>query len=90
MRFFSLRQTSRAVLLSMSASLALILSAQAAPVKPATAQASTTANQNAVSRLTPANSTDGIVALVNENDIARSHPADAYRQLLGYASRIEF
>ena len=30
MRFFSLRQTSRAVLLSMSASLALTLSAQAA------------------------------------------------------------
>ncbi|WP_186474828.1 peptidylprolyl isomerase [Psychrobacter sp. KCTC 72983] len=80
MRFFSLRQTSRAVLLSMSASLALILSAQAAPVKPATAQASTTANQNAVSRLTPANSTDGIVALVNENAILKSELVDAITQ----------
>ncbi|OLF37153.1 peptidylprolyl isomerase [Psychrobacter sp. C 20.9] len=80
MRFFSLRQTSRAVLLSMSASLALTLSAQAAPVKPATAQASTTANQNTVSRLTPANSTDGIVALVNENAILKSELVDAITQ----------
>lgn len=80
MRFFSLRQTSRAVLLSMSASLALTLSAQAATVKPTTAQASTTANQNAVSRLTPANSTDGIVALVNENAILKSELVDAITQ----------
>ncbi|MCG3879517.1 peptidylprolyl isomerase [Psychrobacter sp. Ps6] len=80
MRFFSLRQTSRAVLLSMGASLALTLSAQAATVKPATAQASTTANQNAVSRLTPANSTDGIVALVNENAILKSELVDAITQ----------
>lgn len=80
MRFFSLRQTSRAVLLSMSASLVLTLSAQAATVKPATAQASTTANQNAVSRLTPANSTDGIVALVNENAILKSELVDAITQ----------
>ena len=80
MRFFSLRQTSRAVLLSMSASLVLTLGAQAATVKPATAQASTTANQNAVSRLTPANSTDGIVALVNENAILKSELVDAITQ----------
>ena len=80
MRFFSLRQTSRAVLLSMSASLALTLSAQAVTVKPATAQASNTANQNAVSRLTPANSTDGIVALVNENAILKSELVDAITQ----------
>ena len=80
MRFFSLRQTSRAVLLSTSASLVLTLSAQAATVKPATAQASTTANQNAVSRLTPANSTDGIVALVNENAILKSELVDAITQ----------
>ncbi|MGP4863137.1 peptidylprolyl isomerase [Psychrobacter sp. T6-5] len=80
MRFFSLRQTSRAVLLSMSASLVLTLGAQAATVKPAIAQASTTTNQNAVSRLTPANSTDGIVALVNENAILKSELIDAITQ----------
>ena len=83
MRFFSLRQTSRAVLLSMSASLALTLSAQAATVKPAKSQA-TQANavtaQNNVNRLTPANSTDGIIALVNENAILKSDLIDAITQ----------
>ena len=83
MRFFSLRQTSRAVLLSMSASLALTLSAQAATVKPAKAQApqanAVTAQDN-VNRLTPANSTDGIIALVNENAILKSDLIDAITQ----------
>ena len=83
MRFFSLRQTSRAVLLAMSASLALTLSAQAATVKPAKSQA-TQANavtaQNNVNRLTPANSTDGIIALVNENAILKSDLIDAITQ----------
>lgn len=78
MRFFSLRQTNRAVLLSMSASLALTLSAQAATVK--TAQANTAAAQNNVNRLTPANSTDGIIALVNENAILKSELIDAITQ----------
>ena len=77
MRFFSLRQTSRAVLLAMSVTgaIALSLSAQAATVKPAKAQASqanVAAGQNSVNRLTPANSTDGIIALVNENAILKS------------------
>ena len=81
MRFFSLRQTSRAVLLSMSTSLALTLSAQAATVKPAQApQANTAAAQNNVNRLTPANSTDGIIALVNENAILKSELVDAITQ----------
>lgn len=83
MRFFSLRQTSRAVLLSMSASLALTLSAQAATVKPAKAQASqanAVTAQNNVDRLTPANSTDGIIALVNENAILKSDLIDAITQ----------
>ncbi|MDN3453497.1 MULTISPECIES: peptidylprolyl isomerase [unclassified Psychrobacter] len=80
MRFFSLRQTSRAVLLSMSAGLAFTLSAQAATVKPATAQASTTAAQSSVNRLTPATSTDGIIALVNENAILKSELIDAITQ----------
>lgn len=83
MRFFSLRQTSRAVLLSMSASLALTLSAQAATVKPAKAQApqaNAVTAQNNVNRLTPANSTDGIIALVNENAILKSNLIDAITQ----------
>ncbi len=83
MRFFSLRQTSHAVLLSMSASLALTLSAQAATVKPAKAQApqaNAVTAQNNVNRLTPANSTDGIIALVNENAILKSDLIDAITQ----------
>lgn len=83
MRFFSLRQTSRAVLLSMSASLALTLSAQAATVKPTksqTPQANAVTAQNNVNRLTPANSTDGIIALVNENAILKSDLIDAITQ----------
>lgn len=80
MRVFSLRQTSRTVLLSMSASLALTLSAQAATVKPAAAQAAPTANQSGNSRLTPATSTDGIIALVNENAILKSDLVDAVVQ----------
>ncbi|MDN5802121.1 MAG: peptidylprolyl isomerase [Psychrobacter sp.] len=83
MRFFSLRQTSRAVLLSMSASLAFTLSAQAATVKPATAQApqaNAAAEQGNVDRLTPGNSTDGIIALVNENAILKSDLVDAITQ----------
>ena len=80
MRFFSLRQTSRAVLLSIGASLTLTLSAQAATVAPAVAQTSNPAGQNTVDRLTPANSTDGIVALVNENAILKSELVDAIQQ----------
>ncbi|MGE6440971.1 peptidylprolyl isomerase [Psychrobacter sp. NPDC078409] len=79
MRFFSLRQTSRAVLLSM-AGLTLTLSANAATVKPAAAQASTSVAQSSVDRLTPANSTDGIIALVNENAILKSELVDAIEQ----------
>ncbi len=80
MRFFSLRQTSRAVLLSTGASLALTLSAQAATVKPAAAQVSSTAEQSTAARLTPATSTDGIVALVNENAILKSELVNAITQ----------
>ena len=80
MRFFSLGQISQAVLLSMSASLALTLSAHAATVKPAVAKASATTEQRSVNRLTPANSTDGIIALVNENAILKSELIDAVAQ----------
>ena len=86
MRFFSLRQTSRAVQLSMSAGFALTLSAQAATVKPAAApasqvsQPSATTDQSAVNRLTPATSTDGIIALVNENAILKSELVAAIAQ----------
>ena len=73
MRFFTLRQTSQAVFLTMGLTTALVLSvsAQAATVNSAKAQATTT-QQNSASRLTPANSTDGIIALVNDNVILKS------------------
>ena len=77
MRFFSLRQTSRVVLLSMgmTGAIALSLSAQAATVKPAKTSAANVdagTQKNSAARLTPANSTDGIIALVNENAILKS------------------
>lgn len=80
MRVFSLRQSSRAVLLSMSASLALTLSAHAATVKPPVGQTASNAEQNSNTRLTPGNSTDGIIALVNENAILKSELVDAIVQ----------
>ncbi|MGO1283086.1 MAG: peptidylprolyl isomerase [Psychrobacter sp.] len=74
MRFFSVRQTSRAVFFSMGTSVGLLLSlnTQAATVEPETANTTATAEQSAVDRLTPANSTDGIIALVNESAILKS------------------
>lgn len=81
MRFFSFRQTSQAVFLSMGLTTALVLSvsAQAATVKPAKVQATTT-QKNSVARLTPANSTDGIIALVNDNAILKSDLVAAIAQ----------
>ena len=77
MRFFSLRKTSRAVLFSMglSAGLVLSFSAQAATVNP-----SVQATNSNSSRLTAANSTDGIIALVNDNAILKSDLIDAVIQ----------
>ncbi|MFT5097387.1 MAG: peptidyl-prolyl cis-trans isomerase SurA, partial [Psychrobacter okhotskensis] len=84
MRFFSLRQTSRAVLLSMSMSAGFLLSfsAQAATVNSVKAPTpkANAAEQSNVNRLTPANSTDGIIALVNENAILKSDLMDAITQ----------
>ena len=73
MRLFSLRQTSRAVLLTMGTGMGLILAAnaQAATVKPLDTQTTSVNNQN-TSRLTPATSTDGIIAIVNDNAILKS------------------
>lgn len=85
MRFFSLRQTSQAVLFAMSAVMMLSVSAQAATVKAAkvatnaTNKADTVATQ-ATPRLTPANSTNGILALVNDNAILKSDLMDAVAQ----------
>ena len=88
MRFFSLRQTSHAVLFAMSAVMMLSVSAQAATVKAAkvatnatnaTNKADTVATQ-ATPRLTPANSTNGILALVNDNAILKSDLMDAVAQ----------
>ena len=85
MRFFSLHQTSHAVLFAMSAVMMLSVSAQAATVKAAkvatnaTNKADTVATQ-ATPRLTPANSTNGILALVNDNAILKSDLMDAVAQ----------
>ena len=81
MRFFTLRQTSQAVFLTMGLTTALVLSvsSQAATVNSAKAQATTT-QQNSASRLTPANSTDGIIALVNDNAILKSDLVAAIAQ----------
>jgi peptidyl-prolyl cis-trans isomerase SurA len=67
--------------MGMSAGLVLSLNAQAATVKPATVQADAKAmSQNSSARLTPANSTDGIIALVNDNAILKSDLIDAVNQ----------
>ncbi len=81
MRLFSLRQTSRAVLLTMSTGMSLILAsnAQAATVKPVSNQATSISNQDN-SRLTSATSTDGIIALVNDNAILKSDLMTAVAQ----------
>ena len=83
MRIFCLGQTSRAVLLVMSAGLTLSVTTQAATVnKQATAVNSTNnnASQTTSKRLTASNSTDGIIALVNDNAILKSDLIDAINQ----------
>ncbi len=81
MRIFCLRKTSHAVLLVMSAGLTLSLSAQAATVNnQAKTNVSTGADQNTSNRLTAANSTDGIIALVNDNAILKSDLIEAIGQ----------
>ncbi len=85
MSIFSLRQTSRAVLIAMSAgSVGLFLSvaAQGATVND---QVNATVNnsapvQNNANRLSAANSTDGIIALVNDNAILKSDLIEAIAQ----------
>lgn len=81
MRIFSLRQTSRAVLMTMGTSLGLVLAlnAHAATVNPATSQATSVNGQN-TSRLTPATSTDGIIAIVDDNAILKSDLITAVTQ----------
>lgn len=71
MRFFSLPRAKQTVLLSVGISTGLLLgtSAQAATDAPKTAPA---VSQDTSARLTPANSTDGIIALVNDNAILKS------------------
>lgn len=83
MRFFSLRQTSRAVLVSMGMSAGLILSfsTQAATVKPTpTQEVASTASPDNSAQLTSANSTDGIIAIVNDNAILKSDLVAAITQ----------
>ena len=85
MSIFSLRQTSCAVLIAMStvsAGLFLSVNAQAATVND---QVNATVNnsapvQNTANRLSAANSTDGIIALVNDNAILKSDLIEAITQ----------
>ncbi len=82
MSIFSLRQTTRAVLIAMSAGLFLSVSAQAATVNDqvnATVNNSATV-QNTANRLSAANSNDGIIALVNDNAILKSDLIEAITQ----------
>ena len=85
MSIFSLRQTSCAVLIAMStvsAGLFLSVNAQAATVNDqvnATVNNSATV-QNTANRLSAANSTDGIIALVNDNAILKSDLIEAITQ----------
>tara|TARA_R110002051_G_scaffold2008_8_gene10583 strand:- start:14 stop:1363 length:1350 start_codon:yes stop_codon:yes gene_type:complete len=65
--------------MGLMTALTLSVSAQAATVNAAKAQATTT-QKNSVARLTPANSTDGIIALVNENAILKSDLVAAIAQ----------
>ncbi|WP_201585263.1 peptidylprolyl isomerase [Psychrobacter jeotgali] len=82
MRFFSLRKTSRAVVFSgMSAALLLSINAQAATVDATNASnAQPATNQQSSPRLNSANSTDGIIALVNDNVILKSDLINAIAQ----------
>ena len=68
MSIFSLRQSSYAVLIAMSAGLVLSVNAQAATISSQVAADS----QNTNKRLTATSSTDGIIALVNDNAILKS------------------
>lgn len=79
MRFFSVRQTSQAVLFSMGVSAALMLSVNAQAATNATTDTDNN-NQNTSNRLTAASSTDGIIALVNDNAILKSDLIDAVNQ----------
>ena len=77
MRFFSLRQTSRAVLFSMSASTAMLLGLQA---QAATTPNTSAANQNTATGSAQASNSDGIIALVNDNVILKSDLINAIEQ----------
>lgn len=83
MRFFCLPRAKRTALLSAGISAGLLLGAhaQAATDAPDQAPAAKQANnQDSRARLTPANSTDGIIALVNDNAILKSELIAAMAQ----------
>lgn len=98
MRFFSLRQASRAVLISINTSLnnidpkkmsvgisagllMLSFNTQAATAEPIDVQPETiAADPSSSARITPANSTDGIIAIVNDNAILKSDLINAINQ----------
>lgn len=76
MRFFSLGHINRAVLLSLSAAIAVGVNANAATIKPINSTSATNPTSDSSAsenqRLTAATSTDGIIALVNDNAILKS------------------
>lgn len=74
MRLFSLQPTSRAVLVAMGMSLVLTVTAQAATIKPISAEPNA-----ANASQTPANA-DGIIALVNDDIILKSDLIEAINQ----------
>nr|WP_317199701.1 peptidylprolyl isomerase [uncultured Psychrobacter sp.] len=85
MRFFCLTKTNRAVLLSLGMSLGI--SAQAAisettamPATSTQASAQTNSAQTNSARLSTTGSSDGIIALVNDNVILKSDLIDAINQ----------
>ena len=78
MRFFSLRQSSRAVLLFMGLSGGLMLNVQAQAATDNAVRANANSNTNA--RASATTSADGIVAVVNDNTILKSELLNAFNQ----------
>lgn len=78
MRFFSLRQSSRAVLLFMGVSGGLMLNLQAQAATDNAVQ--TSANTNTNARASATGSSDGIIAVVNDNTILKSELVNAINQ----------
>lgn len=80
METFKLRQVTRAILLTTSASVMFAMSAQAATVQPLNNSSANASTQGNSSSAPTSSSTDGIIALVNEQIILRSDLIAAINQ----------